>query len=154
MSVDHTAARIMLAYCAAFAFSIVLQFIAKLRAIRERFDKKKSLSKDEIASKVPYSRYESNHNLFLLQTDRAVGNYVEWSAQFLTLFWTSIHVGGDLPWIHSLGYVYVFSRFLYPIVAIRGGITFSGAKPIIFLATIPGYFVLLALAFEIYRKIV
>ena len=136
-------ARVMLGYISAFVLAVLVQVVAKVNFIRKRNSKK---TDDE----EPFNRY-SNNDDFLLAADRAVGNFVEWAPAFLTLYWTHIAVAGDCT---TTGWLYVGARLLYPFVAVLGGIRLSGARPIIYLSTVPGYFVLLKLAYGIVLALV
>lgn len=82
----------------------------------------------------------------LLRADRSLGNFLEYSTLFVSLLWIHTALIGDCE---AIGFSYVFLRALYPILAYAGGITFSGAKPIIYLSTLPGYGVLIWLTLKI-----
>ncbi|ETW03154.1 hypothetical protein H310_05573 [Aphanomyces invadans] len=133
-------ARVMLGYVASFLFAIVMQVFSKLSAMKQHKKDKASG-----ASKERFNRYTSD---LMLAGDRSVGNFVEWQGAFLVLFWTNIVAAGAKEvW---LGWVYVGIRFAYPILAYLGGIKQSGAQPLIFLATLPGYYVLFRYMYLIY----
>ncbi len=53
----------------------------------------------------------------------------------------------------SVGWVYVASRVAYPLLALAGGIKPSGVKGPIFVATLPGYWVLLKYAHGIFKHV-
>ncbi|KAF0683255.1 Aste57867_24687 [Aphanomyces stellatus] len=137
------AGRVMLGYAASFFFAIVMQLSAKIRAV-QKFKKDKAAG----TTKEKFNRYTSDT---MLAGDRSVGNFIEWQGLFLVLFWTNVLVAGAQDvW---LGWVYVGSRFLYPILAQLGGIKQGGPMPLIFLATVPGYYVLFHYTYLIYRTV-
>ena len=83
--------------------------------------------------------------------DRIVGNLLEWGVVFLALFWVSMLLtdGGTL-WV---GWAYLASRVLYPIVALNGGLGAIGPKTPILLATVPAYVTLVMLALTTVRAL-
>ncbi|RHY01100.1 hypothetical protein DYB36_012819 [Aphanomyces astaci] len=133
----------MLGYVASFLFAIVMQAVSKFSAMnRHKKDKADEKSKER------FNRYTSDT---MLAGDRSVGNFVEWQGAFLVLFWTNIVVAGAKEvW---LGWVYVGIRFLYPVLAYLGGVKQGGAQPLILLATVPGYYVLLRYMYLIYMAV-
>lgn len=132
------ASSVTLGFFGAFLINIGYQLYAKFPAIKEFQKAKKAGSKEK------FNRYTSE---ILLAADRSVGNFVEWQGIFLSLFWANAALTGQEIWI---GWIYVGIRILYPFLAHFGGITVAGAKPIIFLSTVPGYAVLFRLAYNIY----
>ncbi|CAK4648337.1 unnamed protein product [Aphanomyces euteiches] len=137
------AGRVTLGYAAAFLFNIVIQVRGKVVSI-QKFKKAKAAG----LTKEAYNRYTCD---IMLAADRSVGNFVEWQGIFLSLFWTNAVVaGGKEIW---LGWVYVAIRFLYPILAHSGGTKKSGITPLIAVATVPGYYVLLRYMYLIYQDL-
>ncbi|KDO20202.1 hypothetical protein SPRG_13456 [Saprolegnia parasitica CBS 223.65] len=140
--VPPAAAKVTLAYAGAFLFNILIQVVGKVRSIRAF----KAL-KAATSTKERYNRYTSD---VLIAADRSVGNFVEWQGVFLSLFWANALVTGNEI---ELGYVYVAIRLLYPILAHAGGVTQAGPRPLIFLATVPGYYVLARYAYLLYQAL-
>lgn len=136
------AARITLSYVGTFLFAIIVQTVSKIRAMAQH-----KANKAQTGSKEFFNRYT---DVRILAADRSVGNFVEWMGAFLTLFWLNAFLTGDRV---ELGWIYVASRLLYPVLAVNGGISLAGAKPIIFLATVPGYYVLITYAWTIYAHL-
>ncbi|OQR95520.1 hypothetical protein THRCLA_22126 [Thraustotheca clavata] len=142
VAVHTEAAKVTLAYAGSFLFNILIQVYGKIRAVRH-FKQLKAAG----ATKEKFNRYTSD---IMLAGDRSVGNFVEWQGIFLSLFWANALVTGKEI---ELGYVYVAIRLAYPILAQLGGITQAGPRPLIFLATIPGYYVLLRYMYLLYQQL-
>jgi hypothetical protein len=131
------ASRVTFAYLSVFTLLIFVQTYAKALAMKAARKRK------ETDASFRFNRYQSD-DPFLLQCDRAVGNFLEWAPSFLGFFWMHVLILGDsavLP-----GYVYVGARALYPVLAASGGISRRGASPIIFASTVPAYLALCALS--------
>jgi hypothetical protein len=137
------ASKIILAYFGTFLWAMIFQTTSKFKAAAAH--KKEKAGRD---SKIQFNRYTDPH---ILAGDRCVGNWQEWAIPFLLVFWLNVLLTGKEQ-LH-LGWVYVFSRALYPLLAVNGGITLSGAKPLIFIATMPGYYVILRLAYHAYQAL-
>eukprot|EP01116_Phalansterium_solitarium_P003159 TRINITY_DN1381_c0_g1_i1.p1 TRINITY_DN1381_c0_g1~~TRINITY_DN1381_c0_g1_i1.p1 ORF type:complete len:152 (-),score=46.88 TRINITY_DN1381_c0_g1_i1:91-546(-) len=131
------AARVTVAYALLFVVFVNIQLFAKVASARKHRAAKKA-GKTEAA----YNRYDTSRDLTLHVADRIVGNYVEWASVFLATFWLCVIVTGQ-----GLveGWIYVIARALYPLLAFYGGVTLQGAKPLIFLSTVPGYGCLISL---------
>ncbi|ETW00876.1 hypothetical protein H310_07396 [Aphanomyces invadans] len=139
--IPREAAQVTLGYAGAFFFNIAMQVYGKVTDLRQF-----QMAKAAGTIKTKYNRYASDG---MLAADRSVGNFVEWQGTFLALFWTNAVVaGGKELW---LGWVYVVVRMLYPILAQRGALKKHGVTPLIFVATVPGYYVLLRYMYLIYR---
>jgi hypothetical protein len=147
------AARVTLAFVGVFVVNVLFQFYGKRRSASMHVKAKKALAgdgaKDEDKSTL-YNRY-SNSDLVLLVGDRVVGNYIEWAVPFLSLFWMSMIITGQGE---NLGWSYVVLRLLYIVLAASGGITYSGVKPKLLLATVPMYVVLFILGRNVYLAVV
>ncbi|OQR80660.1 hypothetical protein ACHHYP_17361 [Achlya hypogyna] len=141
VTVPVEAAKVTLAYAIAFLFNIGVQVVGRVRAVKA-FKK----LKDAGATKEKFNRYTSD---IMLASDRSVGNFVEWQGIFLSLFWANALVTGKEV---ELGYLYVGIRFLYPILAQLGGISQGGARPLILVATLPGYYVLGRYMYLLYQE--
>jgi hypothetical protein len=133
------AARITFWYIVAFLFNVFgVQVYFKFSAlIQHKANKAKG-------SKVAFNRYT---DVRILAADRSVGNFVEWMGPFLALFWVNAALTGKGL---EYGWLYVGIRVLYPFLALAGGITPAGPQPLIFLATLPGYYVLGYYMYQIY----
>ena len=140
-STFRQASQITLAYVAAFFFTIIMQARLKFKALSEH-----KLQKAQ-GSKAVFNRYTDPT---MLAADRSVGNFIEWQGPFLVLFWLNAYVSGQYV---QLGWVYVAARVLYPILAANGGIGTHGPKPLIFVATLPGYAVLIFYFYTIYTTL-
>jgi hypothetical protein len=101
----------------------------------------------QAGSKEKYNRFTDP---IMLASDRSVGNFIEWQGIFLSLFWVNAILTGKEMY---LGWVYVGIRFLYPFLALAGGVTTKGPQPLIFVATVPGYVVLGRLSYLIYQAL-
>ena len=129
-------AEVILGYTGVFTLLVMIQLQHKVRVMRAHRDAKKSGAETK-----PFDRY-SSEDAGLLAADRAVGNFVEWAPSFLALFVThQAVVPAELDGAFW-GWVYVAARCAYPFLAMGGGITRAGARPLIFLSTVPGYIVL------------
>lgn len=131
------AARISLYYVLSFLFTVGYQGYLKFSAMAEH--------KGNNATRKPFERYG---HVKILAGDRSVGNFLEWMGPFLILFWLNAFLNGTYVY---MGWVYVASRFLYPILAGLGGIKASGPRPLIFLATLPGYVVLIFYLVQLWK---
>jgi hypothetical protein len=145
------AARVTLAYLIVFVLSIGLQVYGKVVAIKAH-----KKAKAEAASSVsgasmpaPFNRY-SPTDATLLAADRVVGNFLEWAPAFLGLFWLSIVFAGKGI---EVGWLYVALRVVYAVLAVNGGLAPSGARPLIFVATVPMYCVLSVLAYNVFLAV-
>lgn len=137
------AARITLWYFVAFLINVFgVQGVLKVSAALAH-----KASKATTGSKVAFNRYT---DVRILAGDRCVGNFVEWMGIFLALFWVNAALTGRNI---DYGWMYVASRLLYPVLALSGGITPSGPKPLIFFATMPGYYVLGLYMIQIYNAL-
>jgi hypothetical protein len=133
------AASIMLAYFGTFVLAIGFQVASKFSVA----------AKPSRDSKISNNRYTDSK---MLAGDRCVGNWLEWSVPFLIVFWLNVLLTGN-QYLH-LGWVYVASRILYPFLAVTGGIIPSmGATPRMLIATTPGYFAILSLAYHAYQAL-
>jgi len=144
----HAGARVTVAYASAFAFSVLVQLVAKRRAAMAYREAKK---RGELPPDARFNRYDvAGADDALIAADRGVGNTLEWSPWFLSLFWADLAVAGPavaVPW----GWAYVAARFAYPVLAQLGGVTRGGPRPLIFLSTVPGYAALLRLSLDVVR---
>lgn len=141
-TIKVAAARVMLGYTLAFLLAVLIQLVEKVRVVKSAKAKKSDTT--EQTPKI--NRYVTDDRR-LHAADRSLGNFLEWAPAFLTLFWTYLLVVEETPWTAIYwGWLYVAARFLYPVLAMGGGVTFTGAKPLILLATGPGYMVLIRLA--------
>ncbi len=118
------------AYVAIYAGILIFQGVFKIK-----------LTITCAKNKHTFDRYNDPR---MLAADRAVGNTLEWMPVFLTFFWLSMFLSNGET--INYGWIYVFSRALYPFVALNGGIGRVGAKAPILLSTVPQYIVLIALA--------
>jgi hypothetical protein len=121
-----------------FLLAVLVQVLCKVVAERAHKAKKASGSKEV------FNRYTDEG---MLAADRGLGNWLEWAPTFIVLFWLNALLTGENVF---LGWVYVASRAAYPLLALMGGVNTSGAKPLIFLATGPGYAVLIKYAYDVY----
>jgi hypothetical protein len=140
-NVVKEAAKVTLGVVGAFLFNIICQVQGKTAAVAEHKKLKAAGSKE------PFNRYTSD---LMIAADRSVGNFLEWQVPFCLLFWLNAFVTGKELWI---GWIWVGSRILYPILARLGGITKSGPGPLIFLATCPGYAVIFRYGYLIWKAI-
>ena len=140
-NVVREAAKITLGFVGSYFFNIILQVQGKIAAVAEHKKLKAAGSKE------PFNRYTSD---LMIAADRSVGNFLEWQVPFCLLFWLNAYLTGTELWI---GWIWVGSRILYPILARLGGIKKSGAGPLILLATIPGYVVLFRYGYLIWKVI-
>jgi len=137
-------ARVLFAYIMAFTYTIVLQIVQKNKAVNAfKEQKKKAMEERQDVNEMRFDRYR---NPSLHAIDRAVANFVEWAPAFLTLFGAHVLVTGRSSYF---AWLYVCARFLYPTLALNGGVTQSGAKPVIYFATVPGYIALLGLSLSV-----
>lgn len=154
MTVDPqvaAAARVTLAFVGVFVVSVLFQFYGKRHsAALHVAAKKKAAAGADDNKPAPYNRY-ADSDVVLLVGDRVVGNYIEWAVPFLSLFWMSMTIAGEGE---NLGWAYVALRLLYIVLAAAGGITHSGVKPRLLLATMPMYAVLFMLGRLVYRAAV
>ncbi len=127
-------ARVTILYLLIFVATIIYQAIAKTKAIQQGHA-------SELKNKdTKFNRYASNDSV-LIGADRAVGNFLEWTPVFLSLFWLALYFGGERTVI--VGHAYSVCRVLYLIIVSQGGITRYGPRQTIFFATIPMYGILL-----------
>ena len=142
-------AKVLVGYSAAFTFAVLLQLKIKKGVAREFKAKKKAMTDaGQDVKDLRYNRYTDEDPL-LKAADRGVGNFVEWAPAFLSLFLANAAVTGDAT---KLGWAYVALRVLYPILAVNGGISLAGAKPLIYLSTVPMYIVLTLLSVGVLRE--
>lgn len=108
----------------------------KLRAYYAEYEKK-------------FDRYFSRDRK-MLGWDRTVGNMLEQSVPFLTLFWLSIFLSdrGGLShfYVVNAGWIYVSLRAMYPVLWFSGGGGTTGTTSIIWRVTFPMYLVIIFLA--------
>lgn len=141
------AAQVTYAFAMVFILATSYQIYAKFAAqIRHNRSKKDSSDNAKVE---PFNRYASSDSS-LVAADRCVGNLLEWSLPFLTLFWLSVVFAGEGI---QLGWIYVLFRAVYIVVVALGGIDQGGAKPLILVATIPSYICLIGLGMHTYRTI-
>jgi hypothetical protein len=133
--------KITLAFSGAFLFNVLVQVQGKIQSAMAHKRAKQAGTKEK------YNRFSDE---IMIPSDRSVGNFIEWQGLFLSLFWVNAALTGKEMW---LGWVYVGIRFLYPLLAISGGVTSKGPRPLIFFATGPGYVVLLRLGYLIYKAL-
>jgi hypothetical protein len=135
------AAAVTLALGSSFTLNILYQVYCKVKSLKAHLQKKKEGSKE---------RYNRFTDPMMLPGDRSVGNFVEWQTTFLSLYWCNALLTGKDMWI---GWIYVAIRTAYPYLAHIGGIKESGARSRIFLATVPGYMVLIRLFYNIFMEL-
>ena len=135
------ASRVSLAYVGTFAWAVAVQVYCKARAMVAHRAHKAAGGKEKL------NMYTDP---LMLVGNRSVGNWLEWSPSFLVLFWVNAVLTGENI---SVGWVYVASRVAYPLLALAGGIKPSGVKGPIFVATLPGYWVLLKYAHDIFKHV-
>ena len=117
----------------------------QLTAAANHKKRKAKAAKDGITIP-PFNRYTSDDPL-LIQGDRIVGNWLEWALFFQVAFWShqvitalySTDSVSDLQLGILLGWGYIASRLLYPLVVLAGGIGRWGPSPLVFPSTIPSY---------------
>jgi len=137
------AAKITFWFVGSFVWTVLFQVAYKARSIL-MFRRRKSQGE----FKEKFDRYNDPE---MLPVDRSVGNFLEWQLVFMALFWLNALLTGRDLWV---GWIYVFVRFLYPILALlRNGISRRGPAPHMFLATLPGYGVLIYYAYLIYNAL-
>jgi uncharacterized membrane protein YecN with MAPEG domain len=137
-------AKVMLGYTSVFTCAVLLQLYMKVNSIKQFKQMKKKLAAEgKDVSELQYNRYSDTA---LMVADRIVGNFNEWAPSFIVLFGTNVALGNDVV---TLGWSYVALRFMYPILALSGGLNTTGARPLIFAATMPMYGVLTLLGMKI-----
>jgi hypothetical protein len=97
-----------------------------------------------VQNKTKFDRYSDPR---MIPYDRIVGNLLEWSMPFLSVFWASLALSSqkDAQFVVNMGWIYVASRALYVFVAPNGGIGKTGAKTKILISTVPAYLALFTL---------
>eukprot|EP00455_Lapot_gusevi_P045343 TRINITY_DN5784_c0_g1_i3.p1 TRINITY_DN5784_c0_g1~~TRINITY_DN5784_c0_g1_i3.p1 ORF type:complete len:158 (+),score=54.02 TRINITY_DN5784_c0_g1_i3:110-583(+) len=145
-------ALIALGHIGVFFASIICQVVGKVKAMNDHKAKKaKAKSENSDVAVQPFDRYHTDHPL-LLQTDRMVGNWMEWSVSFQVVFWLH-QILCDAEKGVSLGWLYVIARAAYIPCALLGGIDRRGAKPTIFLSTLPAYYALFAMFWSLVSEL-
>jgi hypothetical protein len=136
----RSASKITAAWVAVYAASMFKQIFDKTKVTVEAVN-----AKDKM-----FNRYTDSR---LIVADRIVGNTLEWGAIFLPSLWIAFGLAQDNENVSWWGWLYIATRAIYPILASLGGLRRSGAQPLIFLATVPGYAALMALGYKNYKAL-
>ena len=133
------AARLTFAALVLHVTFICVQVGVKL-ALKLKVKERKKLEPNYV-----YNSYTSDDPNILI-ANRLVGNYMEWMPVFLGMVWLyAMYVGNP----GYYGWIYLFFRSLYAPLAFSGAISRGGAKPLIYISTMPQYLMIIGMALPI-----
>jgi hypothetical protein len=134
-----------LLYIGLFIIFIQFQAFSKfyLLAQKKQEQKKTDSTKEKISFRTV--KYYNSVDALALNGDRTVGNFVEFAFVFLSLLWLhAIFVNPSESF--TLALLYTIFRGYYPVV-------FAMGIPYLLLSTVPAYFVLTYMAYQLTLKV-
>ena len=131
--------RVLLGYVCLFSCFLMAQSAIKFYAFsRIKMEQKKKGSHQKSISFRSVKYGDDGRKYHTLTADRCVGNFMEQGPLFLILF-TLNSIFTDTQSASVLGWMWLLTRSYYPFV-------FEYGAPVLFLSTMPGYFILVLLA--------
>ena len=130
-----TTVYIALLYCFFFAQSYVkIWLIQNARGSANRLKSSDVRYCDPVVAKIKYD--VASGSIAALVADRAVGNTLEQAIPFLVASWLhAVFVPAGAALSAKLAYMYILSRFIYPLC-------FYCGHPYLLLSTVPGYLII------------
>lgn len=133
----HECSKMTLAYLGIYTACILYQVVVKLK---HTFSSMKS--------KNNFNRYTDDR---MVVVDRIVGNMLEWAPVYMGLSWMSMFLtNGETA---NYGWLYVYCRAAFPIIASLGGLNKGGAQIYMWLCTMPSYYALVRMFIAVYFKV-